>query len=168
MDRKQFLIGSGAVILTGAGQGVETSADHKQKFQQEWLRSLLENLDVQLDEKTRTALMESCGRACARRGSLAGLAKACQGDVNKFVAGLAQHVGRENARRDGDTIQLVYPRCYCPLVAEGPAKLSNTFCNCSRGYVLEIFETVVGRAVSVKLTHAIKRGDPFCKFIVRL
>lgn len=79
MDRKQFIhktgAGTGALVLLGAGQSAATTtqeaapeaAGRNQRVQQEWIKSLMENLDAQLDEPTRIKLMESCGRACARR-----------------------------------------------------------------------------------------------------
>lgn len=128
----------------------------------------MDNLDGQVDEGTRTKVMELCGRDCARRSSLAGIAEACRGDTDRFLRALARHIGKNNAHREGDLITLRYTRCYRPLVAKGPARLSKTWCNCSRGWVLEMFETVTGAPVDVELTHSIKRGDPFCRFAIRV
>lgn len=180
MDRKQFIhktgAGTGALVLLGAGQTAATTtqeaapeaATRNQRVQQEWIKSLMENLDAQLDEPTRIKLMESCGRACARRGAVAALAKPAKGDIDKLLDALGRHVGKENATRDSNVVHLSYPTCYCPLVAAGPPRLSNTFCHCSRGWVLEVFQAVTGKPVGVELTHSIKRGDPACRFIVRL
>jgi predicted hydrocarbon binding protein len=181
MDRKGFLhntlhlgFSTSALVLLGAGQsapaGAQESApaDQRQKVTQAWIQSLMENLDAQLDPQARTRLMETCGRACARRGALASLAKPASGSIDKLLSALGKHIGKENATRDGNVVHLRYPKCYCPLVAAGPPRLSNTFCNCSRGWVLEVFEAVTGKPVAVELTHSIKRGDPDCRFVVRV
>ncbi|HUV74663.1 MAG TPA: hypothetical protein VMW79_10160 [Anaerolineae bacterium] len=42
----------------------------QQKFFERWVQNLMESMDAHLDEQTRTALMESCGRACARGGAI--------------------------------------------------------------------------------------------------
>ena len=70
--------------------------------------------------------------------------------------------------RDGDTVTSVCEKCGCPLVRAGLVKLSPTFCNCSRGWIKAVFETVSGRPVEVELKQAISRGDPVCEFVVHL
>ncbi len=142
--------------------------NYKQKFQEAWFTGLMESMDSQLDEPTRIKLMEANGRACARRGPLKSLTAAAQGDVNKLIASLGQHLGEENCKREGDAIQLRYTKCLCPIVAAGPPLLSKTWCNCSRGGVLEIFSAVAGKPARVELTHSIKRGDAFCQFLIRV
>lgn len=181
MDRKGFLHNTlhlgfstsalvllGAAKTTSAGAQESAPADQRQKAAQAWIQSLMENLDAQLDPQARTRLMEACGRACARRAALASLAKSAGGNLDKLLSALGRHVGKENATRDGNLVRLTYPKCYCPLVAAGPPRLSNTFCNCSRGWVLEVFEAVTGKPVAVELTHSIKRGDPDCRFVIRV
>lgn len=135
-------------------------------FQQQWIANLMENLDAQVDEQARIKLMEACGRACAKRDSLAPLTKAAAGDLDKLLSALAKHVGQENARREGSVVHLRYPKCFCPLVASGPARLSDTYCNCSRGWVLEVFGAVTGKPVTVELLRSIKRGDASCDFVI--
>jgi len=104
----------------------ENSGDRRQKFGQAWIQSLMENLDAQLDERTRVKLMEACGRACARRSSVAAVARGCRGEVDKLLRELARHVGDGNARRDG---KMVEPElCSAPQrgrspVGEGPTQV---------------------------------------------
>lgn len=52
-----------------------------------WIQNLKGAMDAQLDEGTKAALMESCGRACARLGAI-GSAEKCRGDVDKLVSTL--------------------------------------------------------------------------------
>lgn len=174
MNRKQFVsalvtIGAG----TAAGQTAETPAqapppDPQAGFRQAWIKTLMEKMDAQMDEPSRVRLMEECGRACARRGAAAGLSKAAGGDLDKLVSALASHVGAENAKREGGAVRLRYPKCYCPLVSAGLPRLSPTYCNCSRGWVLEVFGTVTGKPVKVEMLSSIKRGDAVCEFLIRI
>jgi hypothetical protein len=182
MNRKTFLAKS-ISAATAAGVGIAVGSnlpgapspqnekpneeDSKVKFFHGWVEALMQNLDSQLDEKSRIALMEACGRACARRGAT-GMAKQCQGDLDRFLTTLGKHVGPQNARREGNLVHLGYDKCFCPLVASGPARLSPTYCNCSRGWVKEMMEIVVGKPVEVELLGSIKRGDPACRFVVRV
>lgn len=173
MDRKQFLnvlaaAGTLPVCACAAENAPAATGDAGEKFKQQWLSALLAAMDSDLDEPSRRHLMESCGRACARRNALPSLEKAAAGDVDKLLAALGQHIGAENARREGNVVRLRYTKCYCPLVAAGPAVLSPTYCNCSRGWALEVFGAVTGKPVSVDLISSIRRGDPDCRFVVRL
>ncbi|HQT92614.1 MAG TPA: DUF6144 family protein, partial [Candidatus Kryptobacter bacterium] len=54
--------------------------------------------------------------------------------------------------------------CLCPLVESGPEGLSGTYCDCSVGYVREMFRTYTGKAVSVELLESLKRGGRTCRF----
>jgi predicted hydrocarbon binding protein len=139
----------------------------KQQFTERWLTNLVEAMDEHLDEATRTTLMESCGRACARGGAVASAEK-CGGDVDKLVSTLEKWVGKGHARRDGDVVRIVYPKCFCHLVAQGPERLPETYCLCSCGWLKEMFETVMGTPVEVELLESVKRGAERCSFTVRL
>ena len=77
-------------------------------------------------------------------------------------------LGQGNARRENGAVRLVYEKCYCPMVARGPDRLPDTWCNCSRGWVMEMFEIASGRPVKVACLSSIKRGDPKCEFEVKI
>ncbi len=184
MKRKEFFkravqmgLGSGSLIWMnragGFGQSEEKKSEQEtksleQKFKEDWIVSLMKRLDEQLDEKTMLRLMESCGRDCAQRSSVRRLAESCKGNVEKLVKNLAGFLGKENNYIEGKVVHLSYSKCYCELVAGGPERLPDTYCHCSRGWVLEIFETASGKPVQVELLQSIKRGAPSCKFLVRL
>ena len=139
---------------------------HKE-FTERWVVNLLESIDANLDEDDKVRMMESCGRACAREGSV-DEAKACHGDLDKLLEKLKKWVGKDNVRRKGNEIALTYTKCYCRLVADGPKRLPNTYCYCSQGWLKEMFETVTGRPVYVELRTSIKRGAKGCRFTVRI
>jgi predicted hydrocarbon binding protein len=132
-----------------------------------WIQSLMTAMDAQLAEGTKADLMEPCGRACARLGPIASAEK-CRGDVDKLVATLEKWLGQGNAQKEGDLVHVVYPRCLCHLVAKGPERLPDTYCLCSRGWLKEMFETVVKHPVEVDLLESVKRGADQCRFTVTL
>lgn len=173
MQRKRFVQLTSALVTLGAAKGhaqrpSEKAAERQQRTHDAWIQSLLENLDAHVDEPTRTRMMLSVGRACARRSSILPQAQAAKGDVDKLVASLTQVLGKDNCRREGSLVHLRYPKCYCPIVGPGPQRLSDTWCNCSRGWVHEVFETLTGKPLKVELTHSIKRGHADCRFVVRV
>lgn len=139
----------------------------QKEFTERWVTNLMEAMEAQLDEASRTMLMESCGRACARAAPIDS-AKECEDDVDKLVSTMEKWIGKGNVRKDGDIVQVVYPKCFCHLVAKGPAQLPDTYCLCSRGWLKEMFEAVTGTPVDVELLESVKRGAERCTFTVRL
>jgi predicted hydrocarbon binding protein len=133
-----------------------------------WIKSLMDGLDNQVDEQTRTAILENCGRNCIPRSFIDRVKAQCKNteDLDALLDDMGQiwsHVHKE-----GDHLSVVYDKCYCPLVKAYPDKLSPSFCTCSRGWVKELFESVMGRPVEVQLEQSVRQGDPICKFSVRL
>jgi predicted hydrocarbon binding protein len=140
----------------------------QKEFTQRWIKNLVDCMDANLDAETKMRLMECCGRACARIGAAA-VAKSCQGNLDQWLTTMAKwHGGEEFIRRNGDTVHIICRRCLCDLVKEGPARLPDTFCHCTRGWMKETFEAVLGKPVDVELVESIKRGASRCEIIVRL
>lgn len=77
-------------------------------------------------------------------------------------------LGTKNITQDGDTIHVIYKKCFCQLRALVPDELSEVYCNCSRGWLREMFETVVGKAVEVEIESTILRGSDKCQFTLKL
>ena len=111
--------------------------------------------------------MESCGRACSRGAAVASAEK-CEADVDKLLSLLEKWLGKGHAHREGDVVQVVYPKCFCHLVAKGPPRLPETYCLCSCGWLKEMFEAVTGNPVEVQLLESVKRGGEQCSFTVKL
>lgn len=140
---------------------------NQKEFTQRWVKNLIDSMDAHLNEEAKIRVMEACGRACARGGAIRA-AKACQGDLDKMLSTLKRWVGKENVRKDEDVVYVVYTKCFCHLVADGPPRLADTYCYCSHGWLKEMFETVVGKPVNVDLTESIKRGGQSCRFAIQL
>jgi hypothetical protein len=155
-----------------------TPFEERVGFAKTWTGRFMRVLDEHLDEKTRRGLMEANGRACAM-GAYGPPDPAKTIGVDELVAGLAKYVGPENARREGDVVFFNYERnpsglriadgyCLCPLVEDGPADLSPTYCHCSVGYVAYLFERNIGRPVRVELLESLRGGGKACRFAVHV
>ena len=172
--KKLFMMGAGGMLLLANGPvngraetQTEAPADDKEKaFSREWIMAAVACLEAQLPAEKAIGVLEECGRACARKGAVK-MAIECAGDLDKLLAGLRGWIGASNVRRTGNTITLVYTKCYCPNVRDVDA-VPAAYCNCSRGWVREMFETVTGKPCDVALLSSIKRGDPECVFTVRV
>jgi hypothetical protein len=204
MDRKQFLGGSlKAVAGVGAALGCPcvaaaaladeppvaapcppaapayphaTTYEKRADFGKKWVGRFMRVLDERLDEKTRCGLMEANGRACAM-GAYGPPDPAKTVPLEEFLTRVAQYVGPENCRREGNVVFFNYKQnpdglrladgyCLCPLVEDGPAGLSGTYCHCSVGYVAYLFEKNTGKPVSVELLESVRRGGKACRFKV--
>jgi hypothetical protein len=90
-------------------------------------------------------------------------------DVNDFLDRLRKVWS--HLQREGENLYVVYDKCYCPLgralLKDYPAQLSS-YCNCSRGWIREMFESALKKPVKVEIEKSIVRGDNLCKFKVTI
>lgn len=138
------------------------------KHLHKWIGTLMTNLDQYLDEETKVKVLETCGRACITQ-SLIKKAKACNEkakDVNDFLDRFGKMYS--HLQREGDDVYIVYSKCYCPLVKDYPNDLSPSWCNCSRGWIKQLFESALDRPVQVELKKSIVQGDECCRFKILL
>jgi hypothetical protein len=191
MDRKEFLeatvkLGAccGAAlalerVLPLEAAGGPAPCERTVGFAKLWVADFMAQMDAQLDQKTRERLMEANGRACYRGGHDPEEPPKPPVDVDRWIAGAQQRMGKDNVWRDGDVIHFRYvanPRglkvadgyCLCPIVEDGPSTLSPTYCHCSVGYVSEIFERGIGRRATVTLADSLRRGGKECHFTATL
>jgi hypothetical protein len=138
------------------------------KFRRKWMETLFTQLELNVDEKTRNRLLENCGRECARRSSFHRTAENCAGDLKTFIEKFGAIIGEDNCKIAGDFIDLKYSECYCPLVKKGDVEVPDFFCDCSRGWVMEMFETVLGSAPDVETVTTIIRGGSECHFRIQV
>jgi len=100
-----------------------------------WIESLMRMMDEKLEERTRTEILEECGRSCLPRSFLRTVQASRHEaeDEKEFLKDLGKVW--TYFKRDGDRLYAVYEKCYCPLVRAYPGDLSSSFCNCSRGWI---------------------------------
>jgi predicted hydrocarbon binding protein len=136
---------------------------------QKWITRLIAGLDEHVDEKTRAAILEQCGRQC-QTASFIKKAKTIyekSNNIDDFLRRFEQVY--KHLHREGNKVYIVYPKCYCSQVNKIPkGKLSGTYCNCSRGWAKALFEGALGRPVNVVMEKSIINGDNECKFRIIL
>ena len=133
-----------------------------------WIDSMMVSLDSEVDKKKREKILENCGRNCISR-DLIKKAQACRKsarNMDEFLDRLAKNWS--HLQRNGKKVHVVYEKCYCPLLRGHSGALSKTFCNCSRGYIMELFESALQTPVQVTLEKSIRHGDNICRFEVHL
>jgi hypothetical protein len=137
------------------------------QFAYRWIQDLLASMEAHVEAETLVTIMEDCGRGCARATALP-VAERHRGDLDGWLAGLGGAIGATNIQADAALrrVQITYPQCFCHLVSDGPARLSDTYCHCSCGWLKELFELVLESPVEVTLSESIKRGGDACRFTV--
>jgi predicted hydrocarbon binding protein len=142
-----------------------SNPDEKAKF----AKCLMDNFEKQFPADIRTKVLENCGRGCIGATIIekARRVKKRARDLDKFVAGLnQQHIGGGKLRHEQAKIYVEYERCYCGMVSKTKEKFSSTYCNCSRGWLLELFEQVFEKPVKVELLQSAIQGAANCKFVI--
>ena len=145
----------------------ENGMIQKQEFLRDWLSSLMTSMDQHLDEKSKIKALEGCGRACAGKHAKKEALRS-KGNLDGWLAQMKKWIGANNVQKKGNKIHLTYSKCLCPLVGSIEPLLSETFCNCSRGWLLENFEIVTGKPVKVRMEDSIQMGGKDCRFSVQL
>jgi hypothetical protein len=148
---------------------IQTMAQLSQReFTHTWVQTLIESLDAHLDQQTKIQVIESCGRMCARGGP-AQAAQEHRGDLDGWLTIMrGWHGGEEFVQRDSDVVTVLCSECVCPLVKDGPARLPDTFCYCSLGWMKEVFGTVAEKSIEIDLVDSVKRGGQECRFVIQL
>ncbi len=128
--------------------------------------TLLDEYKKEGNKQNIALVLEVCGRQCAQTGAIQ-LANECDGDLEKFLINLGHVIGENNIVKSENCITIRYDECYCTLVVENTG-LPEILCECSCGWVKEMFETVLKRPVMVEGIGSIIRGDPQCEFKIHI
>lgn len=136
--------------------------DHARAQYYEFLRLAL----PLLEEAQKRNIFIELGRKCAK--SL-GWGSRFKGDLEGFFEFMRQHNG-ETIRISEDRkiirIETVERPCDCPIMKN--RCVEGSYCNCSIGWQMEIYETILGQKVTVEVKEAAFRGSERCVFEVKL
>lgn len=175
---------AGAAVAAKVMEGSEQITEKTDKVKvAAWVKGAMERLDASLDAKTRVQIMQNCGYNCAKKNS-----KVIERAVarRKKFANTEDFLKAEQQKptkgtrlaREGNVLYQFYTpqaftrpmRCYCGLLRELPTDqtVSNTYCNCSKGFVEKYWESVLQKPVKVNLLQSAVSGAKECKFAVHL
>ncbi|WP_105619862.1 DUF6144 family protein [Vallitalea okinawensis] len=135
---------------------------------QHWINNLMNSLESETEKELSNKIIENCGRVCAKECG-------ATNEVKKIITSLNDHndidiilermnlagIGGGKLHRIDNHIYGIYETCYCP----SRNLINNTsFCNCTKGWLKEVFEDILGKTIDVKLEQTIAQGDSMCKF----
>ena len=131
-----------------------------------WLKQLFNKLTA-LNKQDQENVMEKCGHKCLIPFIKTKAIKAWKktNNIELFIELLnQQHIGGGYLEKKGDFIYAKYKECLCPIVNKSQIAIPAFYCDCSRGWFKELFETVFNKQVKVEQLSTIKRGDDCCSF----
>jgi len=127
-----------------------------------WVKNSMRRLDENFDNATVKKIRQNCqcGYGMEEKLQLVREVKEVTSSLEEFgshpkalAAGLSYSDG---------AINLMFPFCPCPMVAEVDKLDSHTWCQCTTGYSKVLFEKAFGCEVEVELLKSIKAGDEIC------
>ncbi len=137
-------------------------------FLAEWLKTLLESMDKNLDEETRLKIFKETGTFCAKAHAteLFKEIKTQTNDINELMTMLNEKLkGTTWELVDDGKLKVTYERCFCPIVGYGLHK-SEVQCDCSIGWLKKNLEILFNKDVAIKLVDSVLRGGSKCEFLV--
>lgn len=162
-------------------EGSEQVADLSAEEVAHWLKNAMDKLDALVDEKTRVQIMENCGFNCAEMNKShieQALEKRKQfKTLDEFLAA-EEKTPAQGTRlvRDGDIVYQYYDpsafntRCFCSMWRglREDETASLTWCQCSKGFVMKLWEAYLGRPAAVELVGSCISGAKECTFVIHL
>lgn len=141
--------------------------DEFKNFLREWFSGLMEGME-RLNRETWPNVLEMTGRACARvhSGELFWKTWEVTKDIDTFIEKINRVMGEEIYKKlDDNVISASYSECKCPLVRYGLID-SPLICECSPNWLMENFETILEKSVTITTEHTILRGAKSCFFTI--
>lgn len=162
-------------VATSVSNAQETSTnaepDPNQLFMQEWISTLLYNMDEQQDEKKSRSIMRKAAATHYSHLNMDDFLKPYEGKLDKFNAFIEKEWGwkidyqKESGKLVADENKNY---CVCPLVNQSKGVKSGILCYCSEGFAELMFSKVAQKEVKTKVITSVLRGDDHCRYEIKL
>lgn len=132
-----------------------------------WIHSVIKLMDQELKKEDIGRILEQCGRGCAHGcGMVERIQKANPNpeNVDEVIRTLQQpeFFGGRISKGD-DCFYTTCEQCYCPFVNDNIQDIPGSYCECTKGWTKQVFETAFQRPVAVEIEQTIIRGADSCK-----
>jgi hypothetical protein len=181
VNRKDFLkkvcfsgacmCGFGSIAFSKEVDGSDenTMQDHnlKHTLLQEWIASMLLNVNDELDKETARKLIKKTAGVHFEDLKMDALLAEYKGDLDKFTVFLREKWGW---KVDYDKVKGVLIAdenknyCVCPIAIHSKDKDSSAMCYCSEGFAEMMFSMVSGVQAQAEVIASVRRGDTSCKY----
>ncbi len=180
MDRKGFLrktclagvcgCGFGALALN-AGNVSRTDQDGESPIAQQWLISLLGNLDQHIDPGELRKIVKMSAGIHYDQLKMDDMLSGYTGKLREFAGFLEKEWGWKVDYDETTGVLLADENksyCVCPVLKGSAATESPVICYCSEGFAEKMFSKVAGTAVTAEVISSLRRGDKSCIYRVQL
>jgi predicted hydrocarbon binding protein len=127
---------------------------------------LLQKIEPEIVPDVRRKILQEMGRNCAR--SLR-WAEKYKGDPQGFFEHMRKQSGENVSFDEGKRKIRVVTRerdCDCPII--NSSSTPGYYCDCSIGWQLETYETILGVPVTVEVKESVLRGAKRCVFEITI
>ena len=134
-------------------------------FMQNRIAKLIEDMNGNLDKESLSSLLENLGRHCAKENSEYYIK--FKGDLNGYLESLEEWVEKAEHDEEKGIVNIAGKKnnsCFCPFV--DISKMPKEFCNCTKGWNKEIYESIIGKPVNVKIDTTVLWGGESCSFTI--
>jgi hypothetical protein len=156
--------------LSGTSNAEEPD-DKNRKFMQDWISTLLLNVDENADDEECRKIVKPCSVAHYNFLEMDKVLAPYIGDMAKFT----QFIGNEWGWKidyNTETGVVVADEnksyCVCPMVNKEKGVRSSILCFCSEGFAEKMFSTIVRHPVKARVISSIHRGNDRCKYEITL
>jgi hypothetical protein len=124
-------------------------------------------MDQELEKKDRDRILDKCGRGCAfgcgiiERLQQANLNPQNPDEVLQKLQ--SPEFFGDRISKGEDCYYTVCKECFCPFVNDIIADIPGSYCECTKGWTKQVFETAFQRPVEVEIEQTIIRGAEYCK-----
>lgn len=180
MNRKKFLSGA---CLTGAcfcGFGALPAVanntpsavqDNSKQLTQDWLSTLLSNLNGQVDEEVLREVLKKSAVVHYNNLNMDATLAQYVGDLGKFIQFLEKSWGWKIDYNPTTKVLIAdenKEHCVCPVIEHKMGMNTSAICFCSEGFAETMFSTVAGFPVKARVISSVRKGDKTCKYRIEM
>lgn len=179
MDRKKFLSGAclagacfcgfGALPAMANNASSASVQDNTKQLTQEWLSTLLSNLNGHVDEEVLRGVLKKSAIVHYQNLNMDAMLAEYVGNLGKFIQFLEKEWGWKIDYYPTTKVLIAdenKDHCVCPIVAHKIGMDTSAICFCSEGFAEKMFSTVAGFPVKARVISSVRKGDKTCKYQV--
>jgi hypothetical protein len=161
------------VQATGSKTEIKNSEseDPNKKLMQNWISTLLHNIDKVENDATCRKIMKACARSHYTHLNMDEVLKPYEGELEQFNGYIAKEWGwKIDYNREEDLLIVDENKnyCVCPMVHPNEGSKSSILCYCSEGFAELMYSKVVGHPVHATVISSVIRGDASCQYKIKL
>lgn len=132
-----------------------------------WIQGVIKLMDQELKAEDRSKILEKCGRGCAHGCGIVERIQKANPNPEKVdeVFNLLKQpdfFGNRISKGD-DCFYTTCEQCLCPYVNDNLQDTPGSYCDCTKGWTKQVFETAFQRPVEVEIEQTIIRGADSCR-----